>query len=106
MELDTFARPEQTLARGWGNCGDFLRLYEDFLKFKKQGRFAQYELTTPTKILGIIPSKRWHYASLIDGIYIQSNVRLYPLINGSAAESLSYYFGEYSNIRIIDEWRS
>ena len=30
---DTFARPEQVLARKFGNCGDYMRLYEEFIKF-------------------------------------------------------------------------
>lgn len=102
IELDTFARPEQTLARGWGNCGDYMRLYEDFLKFKGKGRYTQYELTTPAK--GLIPWKRWHYVSLINGEWLQSNLSLRPLVSNSIADSLAYYFPEYSNVRVIDEW--
>ena len=104
MTLDTFARPEQTLARGWGNCGDFMRLYEDFLKYKNKGRYVQYELTTPTTIFGFIPSKRWHYVMLINDEVVQTNVNLRPLVSLYFPDNLKMYFPEYQDSRIIDEW--
>ncbi len=94
IRLDTFERPERLLARGFGNCGDFMRLYEDFLKFKGVGRYTQYELRD---------GYDWHYVSVIDGDTFQTNMRLLPM-QGDEGATLLYYFPEYEEVHVIDEW--
>lgn len=94
IRVDTFERPERLLARGFGNCGDFMRLYEDFLKFKGVGRYTQYELRD---------GYGWHYVSIIDGDTFQTNMRLLPM-QGDDGATLLYYFPEYEEVHVIDEW--
>lgn len=95
IRLDTFERPERVLARGFGNCGDYMRLYEDFLKYKNMGRYAQYELRD---------GYGWHYVSVLNcGTLFQSNIYLWEM-KGSESETILSYFPEYEEIHIIDEW--
>ena len=94
IRLDTFERPERLLARGFGNCGDYMRLFEDFLKYKNMGRYTQYELRD---------GYGWHYVMVIDGSTFQTNMRLLPM-QGDEAGTLLYYFPKYNEVHIIDEW--
>ena len=94
VKVDTFERAERVLARRWGNCGDYMRLYEDFLKFKDRGRYTQYELRA-----GYL----WHYVSVINGKLFQSNAKLLPM-QGDEGATLLYYFPKYEEVHIIDEW--
>ena len=96
IELDTFARPEQTLARGWGNCGDYMRLYEEFIKFSGCAKkYVQYEMTCDNSL-------KYHYVMEItmsdSEILIQNNMDLF-------AFAAFYEIGSnYDNVKIIDKW--
>lgn len=94
ISMDTFERPERLLSRRFGNCGDFMRLYEDFLKFKSKGRYTQYELRA-----GYL----WHYVSVINGKLFQTNIKLLPM-QGDEGATLLYYFPQYKEVHILDEW--
>jgi len=94
IKADTFERPERLLSRGFGNCGDYMRLFEDFLKFKGVGRYTQYELRD---------GYGWHYIMIIDGSIFQTNMRLLPM-QGDEGGSILYYFPKYEEVHIIDEW--
>lgn len=96
IRVDTFERPERLLARGFGNCGDYMRLFEDFLKYKNMGRYTQYELRD---------GYGWHYAMVIAGGTFQTNIRLLPM-QGDEAGTLLYYFPEYEEVHVIDEWEA
>lgn len=93
---DTFARPEQVLARKFGNCGDYMRLYEEFIKFSGCAKkYVQYEMTKDN-------SFDYHYVMLItlnnDDKILQSNL---SLLSEIAFEILSQ---DYDNVKIIDKW--
>lgn len=93
---DTFARPEQVLARKFGNCGDYMRLYEEFIKYSGCARkYVQYEFTCDDAL-------NYHYAALIDlnnGQQIcQSNLSLLE------SYTFSILSNGYDNVKIIDKW--
>lgn len=94
IRLDTFERPERVLARGFGNCGDYMRLFEDFLKYKNIGRYTQYELRD---------GYGWHYVSVLNGGIFQSNAKLFSM-QGDEGATLLYYFPQYKEVHILDEW--
>lgn len=93
---DTFARPEQVLARKFGNCGDYMRLYEEFIKFSGCAvRYIQYEMTCDNSL-------KYHYVMEItmsdSEILIQNNMDLF-------AFAAFYEIGSnYDNVKIIDKW--
>ena len=93
---DTFARPEQVLARKFGNCGDFMRLFEEFIKFTGCAvKYIQHELTCDNSL-------RYHYVmqfTLADGQeIIQSNLEFF------SPEVLGVIANGYDNVKIIDKW--
>ena len=93
---DTFARPNQVLARKFGNCGDYMRLFEVFIKYTKCAtRYAQYELTCDDKF-------NYHYTMIVwlkDGnIITQSNLQL---LSEEAFKTISK---DYDNVWLIDKW--
>ena len=93
---DTFARPEQVLARKFGNCGDFMRLFEEFIKFSGCAvKYIQHELTCDNSL-------RYHYImqfTLADGEEIlQSNLDFF------SPEVFKVIANGYDNVKIIDKW--
>lgn len=103
IDVDTFERPEQVLARKWANCGGFMRLYEDFIKYKFSKGFLmafsyrQYELRG---------SYNWHYVMLIDDGVLLSNLEMIPISsNKTAAQMIKERWPEFQHISQIDEWR-
>lgn len=94
---DTFARPEQMLARKFGNCGDFMRLFEEFIKYSGCAtKYIQYEMTNDY-------SPKYHYAMVITmsngETLLQSNL---SLLNEEVLKILS---DGYDNVKAIDKWQ-
>lgn len=108
IETDTFERPGQVLARGWANCGGFMRLFEAYIKATGAvDEYVQFELTAPAKILGVIPWTRWHYVSAFRigaWWYVQSNLAFLAIVNEADTESMIRLFKEYQNARVLDRW--
>lgn len=100
IDTDTFERPGQVLARGWANCGGYMRLFEAYIKASgSASAYTQYELTSD--------SGAWHYISIIEykgGNHLQSNIQITELITAGPNPFLNL-FPEYSKYRIIDEWK-
>lgn len=104
IQTDTFARPEDVLARGFGNCGDFMRLFEDFIKYKNsQGvyvadSYLQYELTDA--------NENWHYVMIIKRsgeFMLQSNGSITVI---GADVPLLRLFPQYPYATVVESWRS
>jgi hypothetical protein len=96
-KFDDFSRPGQVIARRFGNCSDFLRLFSEFVKYKRcADRLEECLLHNG-------PIGAWHYVSLIQdrGItYIQSNMS----VNILDKPLLELYKGKYSKMELIDTW--
>lgn len=96
-KFDGFERPGQVLARKWANCSGWLRLYSEFIRYKRcADRLEECLLHNGT--IGA-----WHYVMLIQdcGItYIQSNMS----VNILDKPLLELYKGKYSKMELMDTW--
>ena len=96
--IDTFARPNQVLARKFYNCSDMLRIFSEFIKYKRCADSFE-EIFLHNGEIG-----NWHYIMIINDRgrqYIQSNIFINPL----TSEQIAEYKNEYKHWEIIDKWQ-
>ena len=96
--LDTFARPSQVLARKFGNCSDYMRLFSEFIRYKICADEFE-ELFLHNGEIG-----NWHYILKINDrniTYLQSNMH----VGLATTEAWNEYKIEYKHIDIIDSWQ-
>jgi len=96
--IDTFARPNQVLARKFYNCSDTMRLFSEFIKYKKCADSFE-EIFLHNGEIG-----NWHYIMLISDqgrSYIQSNI----FVNLAMPEQIVEYKKEYKHWDVIDKWQ-
>jgi len=96
-KLDSFERPNQVLARRWANCSGYMRLFSDFIRYKRCADKVE-ECLLHNGAIG-----EYHYVCMIQDrgvVYLQSNMGVSVLDK----PLLEYYKGKYHFQELIDVW--
>lgn len=96
---DSYARPGQILARKFGNCTDFGRLYSEFIKYKQTAEYIE-EIMFSNDL-----ADKWHFVIAIKDRgkwYVQSNLTVSEVEN---KESIYKFYNEqgFSRYEIVDQ---
>lgn len=96
-EISDFAnRPKYVLARGWANCDDYCRLFEEFIKYKRCA--DHYEETLLKNAEG-----DWHFVTVIidrNTAWLQSNMYVSLL----QEHVIKAFENKYTSVEITDSW--
>lgn len=98
-EMDTFERPSQVLARKFANCSGFLRLFAEYIKYKRcADRTEEYVLYNDDILFG-----KWHYITYIYANgekYIQNNMNIVL----ATPEEIEKVKSGFKYMELIDSW--
>ena len=95
--LDTYERPSQLLARKFGNCTGYLRLFSEFIKYKRCADSMEEYLMHNGEI------GSWHAIIVIQSngiVYYQSNMNVNIM-----DKPLNELFPQYRIRELTDFWK-